>query len=195
MNIKKFTKREKIGLCVIFIALLVISIPNFVVSIKRARDNARKDDLGSIVYALNLYQKDFRSYPLSSSDNKILACTREGVVPEKDEKGNFMIDFVPCQWGKDGMYDPRFGDKSNPYINLIPQDPDTDQGVNYLYFSNGRHIQIYTALEVTDDDQFNPDVFKRNLNCGTRICNTGRSDGKTPLDKSIEEYENELNGK
>ena len=39
---------------------------------------------------------------------------------------------------------------------------------------------------------FDEAIIGRNLPCGEEICNFGRAFSVTPLDKSIQEYENEL---
>jgi len=38
-------------------------------------------------------------------------------------------------------------------------------------------------------------IVKRNISCGVKVCNYGRSYSTTPLDKSLEEYENEIRAK
>lgn len=77
-------------------------------------------------------------------------------------------------------------------INPIPTDPLLKNGDKYLYFSNGKRFQLYASLELTDQDEYDEKVASRNLLCGTRVCNFGRAYGDTPLDISIEEYENKL---
>ncbi len=78
-------------------------------------------------------------------------------------------------------------------LTLAPKDPGTGNGYSYLYISNGKHYQIFASLEGgTDEDQYNPIVVARNLKCGDKICNFGRASGNTPLDITIEEYENKL---
>lgn len=189
---KFFTKQETVGIVVIFLILLVISIPNFALSIKRARDNTRKADLGSMVYALEEYQKDLLSFPLSDSSGSVIACIKPGDKTETDSQGRLKVNLIPCEWGVDGLYDPRDVSKSEPYIKTIPTDPESQKGPKYLYFSNGKRYQIYAALENPDDDQYDEGIVKRNLQCGNKICSTGRGYSNTPLDKSLEEYENEL---
>lgn len=188
---KKLTKPELLGIAIIFLILFIMSLPNFILSVKRARDNTRKGDLGALVYSLGEYQKDMLSYPLST-DGKITACITPGDNIKTDEKGRIVINFIPCYWGVDGLFDPR---DSNAYMSVIPNDPDSAKGSSYLYFSNGRRFQIYAALEAIDDDQYDKEIVKRNLMCGVRVCNTGRSDGETPLNISLEEYEESLQPK
>ena len=78
------------------------------------------------------------------------------------------------------------------YLERIPSDPKHDEGARYYYVSNGRRFQIYASLEGRDEDEFSEAILARNLPCGKEICNFGLAYGKTPLDKSLEEYENEL---
>lgn len=189
---KPFTKQEIFGLSIIFLILLAISIPNFALSFKRARDNTRKADLGTMVYGMGEYQKDLLTFPLSNSQAEVVACIAPGEKIETDSKGRLIVSFIPCKWGFDALYDPRNENKEEAYIKTIPNDPQNSMGAKYLYFSSGRHFQVYAALEANDDDQYDEAIVRRNLMCGNRICNTGRSDSVTPLDKSIEEYENEL---
>ncbi len=82
------------------------------------------------------------------------------------------------------------------YLKRAPKDPGTKNGYSYLYFTNGKFFQLYASLEgKTDESQYNEAVQKLNFMCGNFVCNFGRSSGNIPLDKSIEEYENELKAK
>lgn len=60
---KFFTSHELKALTVIFGILLLISIPNFAVSIKRARDVTRKSDIRDLAEAANAYQKKYFVFP------------------------------------------------------------------------------------------------------------------------------------
>lgn len=145
---KPFTKQEILALGIIFAVLVIISIPNFALSIKRARDVTRKDDLFALEIALKAYEGEHREFPSGLGLLK---------------------------------------------LNPMPNDPQQDRGVAYLYFTNGRTFQLYGSLELTNQDEYDEKVVSRNLACGIWVCNFGRAYGNTPLDKSIEEYENELN--
>ena len=67
---KRFTKQELAGLAIIFLLLVFISVPNFVVSLRRARDQVRKDDMGALVQALGLYFADFGIFPPGAPDGR-----------------------------------------------------------------------------------------------------------------------------
>jgi type II secretory pathway pseudopilin PulG len=188
---KFFTKKEILGIIFILLAIGLACFSNFKVSLRRARDAQRKNDIGAIADALNRYQVDFGFFPLSSSDGKILAC--EPVTTEGKGKNKVYI-FSACEWGKDGIRDLTDYNVL-PYLKILPTDPQKDKGLIYFYISNGKRYQIFASLEGSDEDEYSRAIIKRNISCGTRLCNFGCAYGKTPLDKSIEEYENELYAK
>lgn len=169
---------------VILLAIVAATLINLRVSFRKARDAQRKADIRSIYDALMKYQHEFGFFPASSEDGRIMACGGR-----LDEKGFPVFD--PCQWYEDALQD--VFDPSYPaYLKVIPGDPRQGQGRSYYYLSNSKHFQIYASLESDSEDEYEPAVVNRNLPCGQYICNVGRSDGKTPLDKSLQEYENEL---
>ncbi len=143
-----FTKEETKALVIIFLVLIIISVPNFILSLERARDLTRKDDLFHISNLLNAYQKEIEEYPMT--------------LPDK------ILD------------------------SHVPQDPQTANGLKYVYASNGKRFQIFASLEDKSQDEYSKNIEARGISCGARICNLGRASGTTPLDKTIEEYENEL---
>ncbi len=188
---KFFSKEETVVVALILGAIVLASFFNFRTSLRRARDAQRKDDLGSISNALEKYRDDFGAFPLASSNGKILACLRAGDKITYDNQGRPQVALIACEWGKDSLrdlLDPNFP----AYLNVLPADPQTSMGLTYIYFSNGKRYQIYASLEGKDEDEYDPKIIARRIACGKSICNFGRAFGKTPLDKSIEEYENEL---
>lgn len=182
-NMKKFSKSETIGIAIIFVVLIVISVPNFIASLKRSRDQVRKDDMGALVPALSVYHTDNGDFPLSSPDGRIVACIKPGDVGTKDKTGRTVFNYIPCNWGVDA-----FG----TYIPRLPRDPDFKKGAGYRYISDGSRYQIYVSLESPDDAEYDPKIIARNLICGNLVCNAGRAYGRTPTDISIEQYELEI---
>lgn len=92
-----------------------------------------------------------------------------------------------------------YKDKNSEYpsslgaIPNLPKDPGTPNGYSYLYITDGKYYQLYASLEGgSDESVFNPEIQKIGLKCGNYICNFGVASGSTPLDKSLEVYENEL---
>lgn len=188
---KPFTKSEILGLVVIFLVLIAISVPNFVLSLRRARDQIRRDDLGALVAALIDYDFSFNELPPASTDGKIMDCIKPGTSVTVDKKGRLVVNLIACEWGKDSLVDLTPGSKV-VFMPLLPRDPDFKQGVTYLYFSDGQRFQLLASLEGGKDEaDYNADVVKRNIMCGTRVCNMGRAYG-VPLNISIEEYDRQL---
>lgn len=179
---KFFSKYEFVEITIIIAILIAVSLPNFIVSLRRARDAQRKNDLGSLENALLRFNNDFGFFPLASVDGRIIACRGVGELLE------------PCDWGVDALTDP--SDPSfPPYLSSIPVDPDNSKGVSYHYLSNGKRFQILAALEGKDEDEYDESILARGIYCGKALCNSGKASGRTPLDKSLQEYENELNEK
>lgn len=191
---KFFSKKETLGIILILLLIAIVSLYNFKISLRRMRDTQRRADLDAVANALNRYKNDFGFYPLSL-DGKIVACLPEGKQIEDGEQWHLrQIDwfefFRPCQWGEDSFVDV-YNPANLSYLDRIPTDPQSDSGAFYVYFSNKERLQLYTGLEGKNESELQPAISARGLSCGTRICNFGKSSDKTPLEKSIEEYENE----
>ena len=186
-KMKFFSKEEVIGISLILGFIAVVSFPNFKISLRRARDAQRKNDIGELAQGLYNFANSFGSFPLSEN-GKIMACNPK--IFEND-RGLTEVTFESCDWEKDALKDPLNPD-SPPYLNNLPGDPKAKQGYSYYYLSSGENFQIYASLEGNDEDEFDEKITARKLSCGIAVCNFGRSSGATPLDKSIEEYENEL---
>jgi len=197
---KFFSKEETIVICAIFLFIGAFSYKNFGLSLRRARDAQRKADLGTLSNALYAFQKEFGKFPLASFDGRINACRPEDfenllILAQEGQEFDFDVyleGLRPCDWGVDGIKD--LSDLEHPpYIKTIPKDPGSEEGLTYYYRSNSKRFQLYTYLEGGQDEVgYDEAIVNRNLFCGSEICSFGKSFGQTPLDKSIEEYENEL---
>lgn len=181
---KKFSKSEFISLLIIFLILIGISVPNFIVSLRRSRDQTRRDDMGIMQQILGGYFVEHLSYPLSSDDGRILNCLKPGEKPVKDSKGIWIYDLIPCAWGTE-TFKNLLTDRV--YLDLLPRDPDYQNGASYLYISDGERYQVYAAMEGMDEAEIDPKIVARGLPCGNKTCNIGRS-YNIPTDISIEEY-------
>lgn len=193
---KFFTKKETKAVALIFLAIVLVSIGNFRVSLRRSRDATRKSDLGYLHGALAEYQKDYGAFPLSDSEGRILACLSPDKVAGEAQKikddPTLKVDFEPCEWGNDSLSD--VFDASYPsYVKNLPDDPQKGDGATYFYISNGSRFQVFATLEGADEDEYDEKIIARNLMCGNQICNFGRAYSSTPLDITIEEYERQLN--
>lgn len=197
---KSFNKEESIAIFIILLLISVISFRNFQLALRRSRDSDRKQDLSRVSEALRFYQDDFGFFPPSDEEGRIVACNKDGspveIELESDETGleeQLLEVFEPCEWGSDSLRDEN--DLDYPaYMAGLPKDPQWEKGMKYIYRSNTRHFQIYASLEGEGEDEYNPDIVEFGVGCGERICNFGKSSGAIPLDKTLEEYENELEG-
>ena len=185
---KIFTKPELISLVTIFLLLIVIAIPNFMASLRRARDQIRRDDLGALMQSLNGYNEYYGSYPLSSDDGKIIDCLRPGgFEPYIDEYEKWIFDTIGCEWGKDSFDNLETGFK---YMNTLPSDPEEQKGYQYLYLSDGERYQIFVAMEGKDEAEVDPKIINMGLMCGNKVCNVGRS-YNCDLPKNLDQCEEE----
>lgn len=191
MELKPFNKQEKLWTSLIFLVLIAVSIPNFMSSLKRSRDATRKNDLGAMVAGLDEFFEDFGMFPLAAPDGRVIACLPPGASVSVDKKGRTIAGLVPCEWGKDSLADLTPG-SSKKYVEVIPNDPIAGTGRKYIYFSNGARYQIFAALEEVKEDEFDPEVFARGLDCGSQKCNAGRAYSGGPINISIEEWEAQI---
>ncbi len=196
---KPFTKSEIRTTLILLIAIIVFTTLNLRVSLRRSRDAQRRADIGAISDALDKYQKDFGFFPPSTDKGKILACKGDnfGLIPqninEDEKKDYFFKSLRGCDWGRDSLSDVN-DDSYEAYMKVIPGDPKTGQGYSYLYFSDTKRYQLYAYLEGgSSENGFRQGIVERKLFCGVNICNFGKAYSETPLDKSLEEYENEIN--
>lgn len=174
---KRFTKPEILSLIVIFLILVGVSWPNFALSLRRARDQIRRDDIGNIQGAIDAYYSDYGIYPSSTLDGKMVVCKNPV---------NTKTDLVPCNWGQDSWINLTPG-VSKVYMKVLPGDPDYKKGTSYVYFSDGSRYQLFAALEGTDEPGFDDKLVQRNVYCGNKVCNIGRANN-VPMYISIEEY-------
>ncbi len=200
-----FNKKEIVGIVTILLFIFSLSYLNFLNSLRRSRDIQRRDDLTALAQGLEKFydDDDFGIYPPASSDNKIVACIPEGTSYEqikevvgnrpKENKKKIFPLLTGCAWGDSSLSDPADTSKE-PYLSIIPKDFKASEGASYVYFSTGRHFQIYAAYEGKSMPEYDPGIIARGISCGTKICNFGKASRGTPLDRSLEEFEKELRG-
>lgn len=196
---KPFKKEELVGLTIIIFLIFLVTGLNIVVAIRRSRDSQRKDDLGAISNALVGFYEDYGFFPPATEDGRIRACKAEdfdSVVADLSDEpfslDKFVTGLTGCEWGKDSLKDLS-ATTSAVYMKTIPADPKHKEGISYLYLSNKNRFQIYSYLEGEKEEEgYNEGIKIRNLPCGNNVCNFGKSFSETPLDISIEKYEEEL---
>lgn len=195
---KNFSRSEIKAVSLTLAVIMLISFFNFRTALRRARDSQRRSDANFLAGALEQYKETAGLFPLSSDDGRIKACEPddfEQLVERLDSAEintfTYLDNLEPCEWGSD-----TFLDLMNPdevLIQTLPLDPRTGEGFRYIYISNGKFFQLYAYLEGEDSEEgYRESIVARGLACGVNVCNFGRALGETPLDKSIEEYENEL---
>jgi len=184
---KFFSKTEAISIILIFILLVAVSIPNFIVSLRRARDQVRRDDLGALVHSLDEYYAELGTFPPSSSDGRIVDCLKPGDKPYQDKKGQWVVDAIPCEWGVDSFSNLITG---KAYMSVLPREPYWQDGHSYLYMSDGDRYQIFATMEGKDEAEVETIIIEKNLPCGNSICNVGRSYA-CDIPKSLSECEEE----
>jgi len=186
---KPFTKPEIISLIAIFLILFAIALPKFTTSLKLARDQVRRDDMGAVQHAFDKYLAEFNNaLPSATPDGRIIDCLKPGDKPIKKTNGGWSYNPIPCNWGIDNFSNLLTGEA---YTSPLPRDPDYQKGATYLYLTDGDKYQIYAAMEDKSEPEVDPKIIARNLSCGTRICNIGRS-YNVPTDISIEAYDQML---
>jgi hypothetical protein len=196
---KPFTKKEIITVSLILFIIGLAIFPNMKAALRRARDAQRREDLGRLSEAINAYREKFSFVP--PSDNGLIkACKGNNfndVILQLNknklfDKNLFFSGQVDCLWGQDALKN-LMDDNISPYIKTLPLDPKYKDGINYLYLSDTNFYQVYIYLEgEKEENEYNEGVVKRNLLCGTKICNAGKAYTGVPLDRSLEEYEQEL---
>jgi len=186
-KIRIFSKAETLALAVIFVILVSVFVPNIMASLRRSRDQVRRDDLGVMVHFVDEYFVDLGVFPPSSSDGKIMDCLKPGDAPYKDKKGQWVIDAIPCEWGKDAFLNLITG---KTYISTLPRDPEWQEGVEYYYLSDGARYQLFAAMEGEDEAEVDSRIVDKNYPCGNRVCNVGRTYG-CEIPKTLQECEEE----
>lgn len=175
---KPFTKTEIKSLIVIFLILVGISWPNFSLSLRRSRDQIRRDDMGNIQAAIDSYYSDYGIFPASTEDGRMVVC--------KGAEKNGIIEIIPCEWGRDTWVNLTPG-VSKEYMRVLPGDPSAKKGFRYLYFSDGSRYQLFASMEGPDEPSYDQKLADRKVMCGNSVCNIGRVNN-VPMYITIEEY-------
>lgn len=193
-----FTNKEIEITLVLLAVIAVFLIINLKVALRRSRDAQRRADINAISDALGRYQKDFGFFPPSTGDGKILGCKNDnfgpipGEIKDSEKKDYFYNMLKGCEWGKDSFSDLN-NNNYEAYLKTIPVDPKGGRGYSYKYISNTNLFQLYAYLEgEIVENGYRQGIVDRKLQCGVNICNFGKAYGETPLEKSLEEYENEI---
>lgn len=147
---------ELLIVIVILGVLVAFATGSFASSLRRGRDNRRKNDVRSVATSLEAYFNDKGIYPASNSNGEMVGCGA--------------ADASVCSWGG------KFIDKNDTlYMILIPKDP-ADQ-YRYYYTSTEAAYKLYAKLENTlDVGSGAKQAGYAGTNCaasGTTICTYG----------------------
>ena len=112
-----------IGILAILATVGLVAL-NPLAQFQKATDARRKSDLAQIQKALETYYQDNGSYPLSS----VTAPLYKIQVPGQTTP-------TTIDWGKQWQ----------PYMNLVPQDPNSYR--HYVYYSTGQSYFLYASLD------------------------------------------------
>jgi type II secretory pathway pseudopilin PulG len=116
---------------------------------------------------------------------------RRGRDNERENDVSDIAKMLDDYKSKKSIYPAKLSD-----LPSSPKDPGTPNGYSYLYLTNGKYFQLYASLEgKSEESEYNSIIAAVGLKCGNYICNFGKASGNIPLDKSLEEYENEINAK
>ncbi len=166
-------------------------------ALRRSRDNVRKDDITYMRNQLLTFRDTAGYLPLSTEDGRIRACPptnnallQEQLMNKEISMQEYLSSLEPCEWGNSKLIDLL---TETYYVDNVPKDPSYQEGFSYRYVSNGTYFQLLAHLEGEGEEvEIRPEIALRELTCGTVICNFGKTYEDVPLDKSLEEYENEL---
>lgn len=120
INSKGFTLLELILVAGIFavFAGAIVAIINPKQQIYKSHDARRKADLTSVTQALEAYYHDNGAYPDSIG-------------------GRIVVDSVAKSWGNPWQ----------PYMNILPKDPEGSREYYYVSVSSGQGYIVYASLE------------------------------------------------
>lgn len=182
-----FNKKESIWILVIFLFLLTASYIGYTDAKKRERDITRLLDFGNTAKAIEAFKRDFDTYPLSTENGELIACIGEDTDYIRDDLGRFVVskagkplrsNLIACEWGKDPLME-------DLYLEILPKDTQDDEGVKYVYISDGEGFALFGSYETKEMPDYSKDVKEQNTDCGTRICNFVRASQNITLDNFI----------
>lgn len=144
-----FTLMELMVVVGIIMILAAVGFSNYIFSLKKSHDAARKSDLSTIAKGLEAFANDFTDYPDDDDAGNIKAC-------------GFDSALTACSWG-DPM-EVTIGTNAVKYLAKIPKDP--IDGQYYYYIKTAEGYNLYAGLENISD----PSYKLTGLDCGDLKC-------------------------
>ncbi len=180
---KIIKSRETVVFLITIGVIFLLSYVNILASFRRERDYRRREDLISMVNALNTFHNHYKFYPPSSENGEVIACLGES---SRIDRYNLIYENpVACRWGVDGFSLDPDDPETTPIMASLPQDPKTNEGYKYRYVSNGQEYQIYASYEGSNEPDIIPELLGSQINCGVAYCNTGKASPQTALEKPL----------
>ena len=143
-----FTLMELMIVVAIIMILAAVGFSNYIFSLKKSHDAARKSDLAAVAKGLEAFANDFTDYPDDDDAGGIKAC----------DSGSGL---VACSWGDPMTAKPN--GTAQTYLSKIPKDPVDGQYYYYIKTTDG--FELYAGLENTSD----PNYSEVEVSCGTNI--------------------------
>jgi prepilin-type N-terminal cleavage/methylation domain-containing protein len=107
------------------LAVAALAALNPFAQLQKGNDVRRKSDLAQVQRALESYYEDNKSYPNMATCNNVAF-----QIQGDNQDGNNCIE-----WGKSWQ----------PYMNILPKDPNSPK--HYVYYSSGQSYYIYASLD------------------------------------------------
>lgn len=192
MGIKWLHKNDLVLIGFIFLFTFLANYIGYKQAKIRERDITRLNHLGLIANSLEAYKRDYDNYPQSSKDGKIKACIDENTGYILLSDGSFATskagkairtNLVECDYGKDPLMD-------KIYLDLIPEDPKSDEGRNFVYYSNGSDYMLLGSYEAREQADYREDLRFFGLMCGNEFCNVVKLSSGAILENLLKEYQN-----
>jgi len=144
-----FTLMELMIVVAIIMILAAVGFSNYIFSLKKSHDAARKSDLATIAKGLEAFANDFTDYPDDDDAGGIKAC----------DSGSGL---VACSWGDPMTAKPN--GTAQTYLSKIPKDPVDGQYYYYIKTTDG--FELYAGLENISD----PSYELTGVSCGDLQC-------------------------
>ncbi len=163
-----FTMIELLLVMGIIAILSVISFSSFMASLSKGRDTTRKSDLAQLRKALEVFNSNFGTYPLSDTEHRIVGCLSS--APADPHSPSFV--FCPAANGGFSYYVNGVEENN---LAKFPTDPDASR--IYYYESDGDTYSLYAALENINDKDTKQtgtgtvDPAGWVISCGSAVCN------------------------
>lgn len=150
MKEKGFSLIELLVAIAVIATIIGLALPNFLGIRSRARDTRRKSEMNELKTALQLYNNDYKIFPLpgGSPPTGIAGCGADGTT--LCPAGTCGVDFAAGGIGCDTVYMTKFPG---------------ELGTSMLYFSDGTNYCLTDTLENISDSDLTTSYSRCNAIC------------------------------